>query len=273
MIALNEIVRQYPEWMQKSEFHDQMVKEYIHHHMIHILFSSRYSRKISFLGGTALRYFYNVKRFSEDLDFDCFDLNREEFIDMTNQVEKGIRKQGYDIFIEDKKKNDLLKAFRRVFVFPELKYKLGLSQQKEAKFFIKIKAEPHGFAYNPQFKTLYGFGVTTSVGTMPSGVLFSSKIAAAINRKKDRDFFDVISLINFVVPDFAYLDYRCKISNPVQLKQELLKAAIERKLDTRKIYDCTHMLFDKNDVEKLRNFKTYVEYFNFSQFEPENPEI
>ncbi len=31
MIALHEIVRQYPEELRKPEFYDPMVKEYIHH--------------------------------------------------------------------------------------------------------------------------------------------------------------------------------------------------------------------------------------------------
>lgn len=266
MIAIHEIVRQYPEKMQRPEFYDQMVKEYLHHHMLRLLFSGKQAGKIFFLGGTALRYFYDVKRFSEDLDFDCFDLSREEFAQMTDNVEKGIQSLGYDVNIEDKKKFESLKAFRRVFVFPELKYKMGITQQKEAKFFIKIEAEPHGFSYKPQVKSLNGFGVSTSVRTVPLNILFSSKIAAAIGRRKDRDFFDVISLIDFAVPDFAYLDFKCKIKNAVKLKATLLNAASERKLDTRKVYDCEHMLFEKNDVEKLRSFTMYIRNFDFSKF-------
>jgi len=266
MIALTEIVRQYPQWMQKPGFYDQMVKEYLHHHMLRLLFSGKHSANISFLGGTALRYFYGIKRFSEDLGFDCFNLTRESFIEMTGMVEKGLRKQGYEVIIEDKKKHEELNAFRRIFVFPELKYRLGISQQKEAKIFIKIEAEPHGFLYNPEIKTLNGFGVSTPVGTVPSGILFSTKIAAAINRKKDGDFYDVINLIDFLNPDFSYLNYRCKISNPEMLKKSLLKAAEERKLETRKVYDCEHILFEKNDLEKLRTFSTYINNFDFGRF-------
>ena len=34
MIALHEIVRQYPVELQKPEFYDPMIKEYLHHHML-----------------------------------------------------------------------------------------------------------------------------------------------------------------------------------------------------------------------------------------------
>ena len=131
MIALPEIVRQYPKELQKPEFYDPMVKEYLHHYMLQSLFSGKFAGKFAFLGGTALRYFYDVKRFSEDFDFDCFDLSRDQFYEMTYKVEKDLQASGYDVQIEDKLKYQELKAFRRVFMFPELKYKLSLSQQKE----------------------------------------------------------------------------------------------------------------------------------------------
>lgn len=265
MISLQEIVRQYPQDLQKPEFYDQMVKEYFHHFMLQSLFMGKFAGKIDFLGGTALRYFYDIKRFSEDLDFDCFNLTKAEFLEMTTKVEKDIQASGVDVLIEDKKKYDELKAFRRLFVFPELKYNMGFSQQKEARFFIKIEAEPHNFMYLPEIKTINGFGITCPIRTVPLDILFSSKIAAALNRKKDRDFFDVVCLINFAKPNYEYLVNKCNIHNSTELKDSLLKAADERKLDTRKVYDCEHMLFDKSDIQKIRTFTTYIGNFDFNR--------
>ncbi len=267
MINLNEIVRQYPAGLQKPEFFEQLVKEYLHHQMLRIVFNNKFAKKIQFLGGTALRYFYDIRRFSEDLDFDCFDLSKDEFIEMTNMVEKGIRDQGYDIIIEDKEKYAKLKAFRRVFVFPELKYNLGLSQQMEAKFFIKIETEPHDFNYTPDMKILNGFGISSVVRTVPLSIMFSSKISAAIRRSKDRDFYDVIHLIGFASPDFRYLKEKCGISNPEQLKTALLKAAKDRDLENRKVFDCEHMLFEKTEIDKLRSFTSYIKHFDFEKFD------
>ncbi|MBL7111389.1 MAG: nucleotidyl transferase AbiEii/AbiGii toxin family protein [Bacteroidales bacterium] len=266
MIALHEIVRQYPKELQKLEFYDPMVKEYLHHHMLKYLFANKYSDKIMFIGGTALRYFYDLKRFSEDIDLDCFDLSRSQFTLMTDNLLREIQALGFYVIIEDKKRYEDLKAFRRVFVFPELKYQMGLSQQREAKFFIKVEAESQHYDYLPAIKTINCFGVTSPVRTMPLGILFSSKIAAAINRKKDRDFYDVAHLINFAIPDFGYLGKKCNIDNPERLKETLLKAASERKLKTRKIFDCEHMLFKKEDLEMIRSFTDYIEHFDFSRF-------
>jgi predicted nucleotidyltransferase component of viral defense system len=266
MIALHEIVRQYPEELRKPEFYDPMVKEYLHHHMLKTLFSDKLANRIAFIGGTALRYFYDLKRFSEDIDLDCFDLSRKDFMEITERLLRELKALGFEVEIEDKKRFEELKAFRRVFVFPELKYKMGLSQQREARFFIKVEAEPQNYEYKPDIKTINNFGVTCPVRTMPLNMLFSSKIAACLNRKKDRDFFDVVFLINFAKPDFGFLAEKCGIRDPENLKQTLLKSAGDRKLKTRRAYDCEHMFFKKSDEEMIRSFSDYIEHFDFDRF-------
>ncbi len=259
MIELKEIVRQFPKELQKVGFHDQMLKEYLHHLMLQTLYTSKYSKHIHFLGGTALRFFYGVKRFSEDLDFDCYNLTREAFNDMTNEVVKGLLHYGFNVECEDKTRYQDLNAFRRVLVFPELRYKLGLSQHKEAKFFIKVEAESHHLDYTPDIKILNGFGITVPVSVVPIDIIFSTKIAAALTRQKDRDFFDIVHLLTFTEPNYDYLDKKFKISTPEMLKTELLKAANTKKLGTRTSYDCEHMLFFANDIQKLRMFNMNIE--------------
>ncbi len=254
MIELKEIVRQYPKELQRVEFHDQMLKEYMHHIMLMTIYSSKFSEKINFLGGTALRFFYGIQRFSEDLDFDCYHLNRDEFNTMTDKVVEELRHYGFEVLCEDKAKHLELNAFRRVLVFPELKYKLGLSSHKEAKFFIKIEAESHNLNYIPDIKILNGFGVTVPVSVVPIDIIFATKISAALTRKKDRDFFDIVHLLSFAEPDYDYLNNRFHIDTPEKLKVELVSAAKSKKLDTRTNYDCEHMLFYKNDIQKLKFF-------------------
>jgi len=267
MISLHEIVRQYPPELQKPEFYDQMVKEYFHHHMLQSLFTGKYSRKIAFLGGTALKYLYDIQRFSEDLVFDCFGLNRDDFTEMTGKVENDLKDLGYDVRIEDRARYLELKAFRRVYYFPELKYRMGISQHKESKFFIKIEAEPHHFDYTPDIKTLVGFGIVTPVLATPPGILLSSKVRAAIQRKKDRDFYDVASLLAFIEPDFGYLKQKCQISGPEALKDALLAAAATKNLAERSKYDCAHMLFQPTEVNKIKSFADYIQAFDFKKFE------
>jgi hypothetical protein len=66
---------------------------------------------------TALRYFYDLKRFLEDIDLDCYDLSRSQFTVLTDNLLKEIQAVGFDDIIEDKGKYENLKVFRKVFVF------------------------------------------------------------------------------------------------------------------------------------------------------------
>jgi predicted nucleotidyltransferase component of viral defense system len=183
---------------------------------------------------------------------------------MTDKVVTDLQSFGTDVVCEDKKRHEELKAFRRVLVFPELKYKLGLSQQREAKFFIKIEAESHNLNYSPDVKTLNGFGVTVPVRVVPMDIMFATKISAALTRKKDRDFFDVIHLLGFAQPDYDYLRSKFNINSSESLKAELLKAAAAKQLDKRTAYDCDHMLFFKSDNQKIRSFSLNVSSINSS---------
>lgn len=258
MIELDEIIRQYPKEQQKVEFYDQMLKEYIHHYMLQALYTSKFANNIHFLGGTALRLFYGLKRFSEDIDFDCYDLTREQFIEVTDMVANELRHYGFDVMCDDKKKYEDLNAYRRVLVFPELKFKMGLSHQKEARFFIKIEAQSHKLNYKADIKILNGFGITVPVSLVPIDIIFATKIAAALTRKKDRDFFDIIHLLTFAEPNYEYLNSKFNINTPEKLKSSLLKAANSKKLASRKQYDCEHMLFFKNDIRVLKRFNMNI---------------
>jgi hypothetical protein len=49
------------------------------------------------------------------------------------------------------------------------------------------------------------------------------------------------------------------------LKDALLTAASERKLKTRNVFDCEHMLFRKQDIGVIRSFTDYIEHFDFNR--------
>ena len=61
-----------------------MLKEYLQLLILDHLSTTPYIHKVTFIGGTNLRLIQGIDRFSEDLDFDCKDLNEEEFLAMTD---------------------------------------------------------------------------------------------------------------------------------------------------------------------------------------------
>ena len=89
--------------------------------------------------------------------------------------------------------------------------------------------------------------------------MFSTKIAAALTRKKDRDFYDILHLLNFAEPNYQYLNDKFNINTPKKLKEAIIKAAKIKKLDKRSYYDCEHMLFYKKDTDKIKSFILNIE--------------
>ena len=63
-----------------------MLKEYIQLLILDFLSTTPFIKKIVFIGGTNLRLVKGIDRFSEDLDFDCKDFSKEEFMEMTDAV-------------------------------------------------------------------------------------------------------------------------------------------------------------------------------------------
>jgi predicted nucleotidyltransferase component of viral defense system len=221
------------------------------------LSSTPYIRKIAFIGGTNLRLSKGIDRFSDDLDFDCKDLSKDEFIEMTNGVIRFLAHSGLRVEAKDKD-NPRLTAFRRSIHFPELLFDLGLSGHKEERFLIKIESQDQGIAYAPVITNIRGCGFFFPFPAPSDSVLCSMKTAAMLARSKGRDFYDLMFLLAQTKPDYNFLSMRCGIHNLREFKQatgELLKTVDLKK----KQKDFEHMLFNKTNSEKILRFGVFID--------------
>ena len=117
MLSLKQIIEYYPQNIGKFKRH--LLREYLQYKILEIIFNSKIGSKLVFIGGTALRLVYGNQRFSEDLDFDNFNLSRQEFISLSNLVKKKLDEEGLKTEI----KIVLKDAFRCYVKVPELLYK------------------------------------------------------------------------------------------------------------------------------------------------------
>jgi len=134
-----------------------MLKEYIQLLILDYISTTEYIRKITFIGGTSIRLIKGIDRFSEDLDFDCKALSKEEFIRMTDGVLQYIQRQGLHAVAKDKD-NERLKAFRRSIYFPELLFEMGLTGHREERFLLKIESQDQLVPYKPVIVNIKGCG-------------------------------------------------------------------------------------------------------------------
>lgn len=259
MIPLDEIKSFFSDSLRNNpSYNEYMLKEYFHYRMLDIIFSGKHASKLRFIGGTNLRILHHIKRFSEDLDFDSFQLSREEFIQLTDNIILKLREEGINIEAEDKEKDLKLSAFRRYLIFPGLLYELGLTGQHEKKLLVKIESEPHHYTYEPEKTIIQKFNVFTQIFTPSPSILLSMKTGAVLERGKGRDYYDFIFLSGLTDPDFGYLDMKFGISHPVELYERILESCDNKNFEN-KSRDFEKLVFDPAETKKVLLFKEYIQ--------------
>lgn len=254
MLSLNEIKAYYPASLQVYERF--ILREYLQYKILEIIFDSPFGSKLSFLGGTCLRLIYGNHRFSEDLDFDNFNLSPEEFDLVSDWIKKQLALTGYETEV----KNVYRGAYHCYIRFPELLFNEGLSNFREEKILIQIDTESQGFQYQPDQPLLNKFDVFTQINTTPKSTLLAQKFFTVMNRKrnKGRDFYDIIFLLGMdVLPDYSFLDQKMNVHSPEALRDTIFKKCLS--LDMNEMaQDVKPFLFHPGDIKKVALFPQYI---------------
>ncbi len=258
MLNLSQIQQVYPPNLHPySSF---LLREYLQYKILALLFSSEYALKFVFLGGTCLRIVHQNNRFSEDLDFDNFDLTPHDFEQVALFIQKGLEREGMQIQMEQVYRG----AYHCYIKFPNLLYQTGLSGHREAKILIQLDTEPQNFDYQPENYLLNKFDVFGSIRTTPLDLLLSQKITAFIKRKqpKGRDIYDITFLCPKTRPNYDYLAQRLDVHNPKELK-ELLNERIKPLNMNQLAKDVSPFLFNPNDIQRINLFSQFIEQTSF----------
>jgi predicted nucleotidyltransferase component of viral defense system len=253
MLMLDKIEQQYLPHLRP--FKKNILREYLQYKILEIIFESKLSLKLSFLGGTVLRIVHENDRFSEDLDFDNFGMTKSDFVFLSDEIKKGLENQGYEVEI----KNIFKGAYRCKIKLPGVLFNNKLSNLREEKILIQIDSVAHDFDYKPDKKNLNKFDVFTEIFTTPIDILLSQKIYAIFERRrpKGRDFYDVVFLLSLTKPDYKYLDLKLKISSPAVLKQRLLKYIKDLDFDDL-AQDVKSFLIRPQSSKKVKMFKEFI---------------
>ena len=246
-----------PTIAQESRFDRYMLKEYLQLLILDHLATTPYISKVAFISGTNLRLIQGIDRFSEDLDFDCKDLNEAEFIAMTDSVVSYLRKNNIDVETRDKA-NPKLTAFRRNLYFPQMLFNLGLTGHREERLLVKLEAQDQCVGYQPVVTTVNKMGFFFAVQVPPTDVLCAMKFAAILARQKGRDFYDAIFLLAKTMPNIDFLSSKAGISSLEALKEAVSVRLKEVDLNQKK-RDFSHLLFNESNAERILQFPAIIE--------------
>lgn len=133
------------------------------------------SAVLGFKGGTACYFFYNLPRFSVDLDFDIIAKKDDATVceEVFKRVKEIINREGLTIRDEASKRNT---------VFFHISY-------EDAEHNIKVEMSVRDYPNTYEIKDFYGL----SARVLARQDMFAHKLIAATERKRtaSRDFFDI----------------------------------------------------------------------------------
>jgi len=182
------------------------IKEVVQEIVLCGLSRSGFFKTAVFYGGTALRLFYGLDRFSEDLDFSLkVSTPSFDFSEYLPILEKEIRSYGLNFRVEAKDKStnsDIKSAFLKgntkehmliLFADEQLASSIGSGELIKVKF--EVDTNPPDYAAFEIKYRLLPIPYEITLYDMPS--LFAGKIHAVIcrawkNRVKGRDLYDYV---------------------------------------------------------------------------------
>lgn len=223
------------------------------------LYRSGFFEKAAFYGGTALRIFHKLDRFSEDLDFSLLqaelDFSLKKYQDA---IVNEFAALGMNVSISEKQKvkqNNINSAFlKSETLWRELKLEtiipqIGLDTKANIKIKIEVDTEPPLNFKIEEKLLLQPFAFYVKCFTLPD--LFAGKMHALLFRKwgtnvKGRDWYDLEWYIKKGIKlDLSHFLTRAHDSG--DWKEETISEKEFRELLSQKI-DIVNMEFVKRDV-------------------------
>lgn len=237
------------------------MKEIIQEIILCGLSRAGFFHKAAFYGGTALRIFYGLDRFSEDLDFSLKEI--DENFDLTAyfpMLQYEVEAYGLHLVIEEKKKS-IDSHVKSAFLKGNTKEHMLLFYSNEDYIkgimpteLLKVKFEvdtcpPSGAGYETKF-SLSPSPYEVLLYDMPS--LFAGKIHAILcrgwkNRIKGRDLYDYIFYIQ-----------KSASFNMENLRQKLIQSEVIDHDKTLTLDDVKKMLNERFDSIDFENAKLDV---------------
>lgn len=199
------------------------------------LYQGGFFEKAAFYGGTCLRIFHGLNRFSEDMDFSL--LNKDESFDLSQYFQPIIDEFdaiGRRVDIQKKDKKNFGKVESAFLKDTTDVYDISFQTEKSIKIKIEVDTNPPLHFTTEQKLLIEPRSFMTRCFTLPD--LFAGKMHALVyrawkNRVKGRDWYDFEWYIRNRIPlDFIHLQERIKEFNGCEKSKEEFITDLEQRL-------------------------------------------
>lgn len=240
------------------------VKEIMQEIVLCGLSRAGFFKKAAFYGGTALRIFYGLDRFSEDLDFSLE--TADTSFDLTGYfpaLEKEVKSYGLNVNISEKEKtkdSNIRSAFLKgntkehlLLFYADEQFAGSVAKSDVIKIKFKVDVNPPQYASFEHKYRMLPAAYEVNMYDMPS--LFAGKIHVVLarawqNRIKGRDFYDYVFYLS-----------RSSAVNLKHLRERLLDSGFITAETPCELEDVKRMLCERFDAIDFSQAKQDIEPF------------
>ena len=234
------------------------LKEIVQHLALLGLWRSKFYEYGSFYGGTALRLFYGLRRFSEDLDFSL--IKKDNAFDLSPHlisIEKEIEAFGFKFSVE-KRNKQFISPIESAFIKGNTRINLlviqaqdnivkGFHREQKIKIKLELDTDPPPGSQHEVKTLLTPIPFTIKTFTRPD--LFAGKMHAVLcrqwkSRVKGRDFYDLTWFIGQKIP--------CRVE---YLKEKMIQTGHwkrEDQLNKDRLLQLLREKFNRVDFERAK---------------------
>ncbi|MFT4072965.1 MAG: nucleotidyl transferase AbiEii/AbiGii toxin family protein [Dysgonamonadaceae bacterium] len=204
------------------------------------LYRGGFFDKAAFYGGTCLRIFHELPRFSEDMDFSL--IGKDETFDLESyfpSIIEEFKAVGRDIVITRKEKKKETKVESAFLKDNTAIYDVKFRTEKDLKIKIEVDIDPPLGFTTEQKLSLMPFSFMTRCFTLPH--LYAGKMHALLfrnwkTRVKGRDWYDFEWYVRHNIPlDFSHLQIRTKEFNGIDMDKEVFTKLLKERLSSTDI--------------------------------------
>ncbi len=169
-----------------------VVREYLQARTLQALQDSGAFMNWAFLGGTALRFLYNIPRYSEDLAFSLDDKTVDcEFEKAMKSVKKAFEAETYAVNVKLSSVKTVMSSFIR---FPGLLFEMGCCPHRSEVVAVKCEVDTNPPEGAETETTIARHFVTVNLKHYGRSSLLAGKLHAILTRAytKGRDLYDLV---------------------------------------------------------------------------------
>lgn len=226
------------------------------------LYRGGFFKEAAFYGGTCLRIFHGLRRYSEDMDFSLLTKNPNFTLETYfPAIIEEARLLGRTVTITKKDKRTFGKVESAFLKDNTDVYNLTFQTEKTLKIKIEVDINPPLEFSTEQKLLMQPFSFTTRCFTLPdlyAGKMHALTFRAWKNRIKGRDWYDFEWYVrNRVALDFEHLKVRTKEFNDIDLTKELFKELLKERISKADIdvvkADVIPYIIDKRELDIWSN--------------------